>query len=245
MTWLLPAPDARSRMRLFCFHHAGAGAGSFRPWVAPLAAEGVAVSAVQLPGRENRFLEAPYTRLDDALGALVPELTPWLDRPYAFFGHSLGALVAYEAARAVVAAGGPAPVHLHVSGRIAPQLSDPRRRLHRLSDPELLAELRALGGIPAAVLENRELMALTLPVLRADLAVNEGYRHAAGTPLDVPITAFGGSDDPKVQPLELGEWARQTSARFRVCVLPGGHFFTSTALPELLREILGDLAVAV
>jgi medium-chain acyl-[acyl-carrier-protein] hydrolase len=242
--WMLPDPDPSAPLRLFCFHHAGAGASAFRPWIAPLGAAGVAVCAVQLPGRENRFLEPAHTRLAPLLEALLPQLEPHLRRPYALFGHSMGALVAFAAARALRAAGAPGPARLHVSGRIAPQLSDPRGRLHDLPDEDLLAELRVLGGVPAAVLDNRELMALQLPLLRADLAVNETYRHVAEAPLDVPITAFGGIDDPKVDEHELRGWARQTRAGFRLCLLPGGHFFVATALSLLLRDLVTDLPLA-
>jgi medium-chain acyl-[acyl-carrier-protein] hydrolase len=241
---MLPAPDPAAPLRLFCFHHAGAGASTFQPWLAPLASAGVAVCAVQLPGRENRFLEPAHSRLEPLIDALMPQLAPHLDRPFALFGHSMGALVAFEVTRALRATGAPMPAHLHVAGRIAPQLTDPRRRLHNLSDQELLEELRALGGVPRAVLEDRDLMALALPVLRADLAVNETYRHTPAAPLRVPITAFGGTHDPKVREDELRAWERQTYAGFRTCIVPGDHFFVSSALPLVLRDLIADLRVA-
>jgi medium-chain acyl-[acyl-carrier-protein] hydrolase len=242
--WLAAEVDPDASLRLFCFAHAGAGASAYRAWVAPLARAGVAVCPIQLPGRETRFGEPAHARLEPLLDALVPQLEPFLDRPFALFGHSMGALVAFGLARALRAAGGPLPVHLGVSGRIAPQLRDRRRRLHDLPDHELLAELRALGGIPAAALELGELLALTLPVLRADLALNESYRHVDGERLPLPITAFGGDADPKVDAEELRAWEHQTSARFRMRLLPGGHFFVNASLALLLPELLADLAVA-
>ena len=237
--WLLRSP-ADLPVRLFCFSHAGAGASTFGAWAGPLARAGVDVCPVQLPGRENRFREPPHHRLEPLLEALGSALFRHLDRPYALFGHSLGALLAYELAR-VLSAVGLRPERLLVSGRIAPQLRDTRPAMHGLSDTELVAGLRELGGIPDALLDNRELLAMQLPTLRADLAVNETYRHVAGPPLEVPVTAFGGDRDPKVGIAELRAWARTTRAGFRASVLPGGHFFIAGSRNRLLAELCGDL----
>lgn len=241
--WLASEPDHGAPLRLFCFPHAGAGAGAYRAWATPLARAGVAVCAVQPPGRETRFREPLCTRLDTLVDAVVPALAPHLGAPYALFGHSLGALVAFEVARRLRTLGAPPPARLLVSGRIAPQLADTRRRLHDLPEGELLGELQALGGIPPAFLEHRELLALQLPVLRADLALNENYRHPSGEPLAVPISAFGGDRDPKVDERELRAWGEQTEAGFRARLLPGDHFFVSSALPLLLRDVADDLSV--
>jgi medium-chain acyl-[acyl-carrier-protein] hydrolase len=241
---MLVEPDRSAPVRLFCLPHAGAGASVYRPWIAPLGRAGVAVCPVQLPGRENRFTERPHSRLDRLLDALAEQLMPHLDRPFALFGHSMGALVAFGLTRALRALGGPLPVHLSVSGRIAPDVRDSRRRLHDLPDDELLAELRALGGIPPELVAMRELMAIQLPLIRADLALNETYEHNDEAPLPVQITAFGGDADPKVDAAELQAWERQTCAAFRMRILPGGHFFVSSALGRLLPELMADLAVA-
>jgi len=242
--WLMPEPDRSLPVRLFSFPHAGAGAGSYRTWVEPLRTSGVAVCSVQLPGRETRFGEPPYTRLEPLLDALVPALAPYLDVPFALFGHSLGALLAFALTHALRAHGLPQPLELHVSGRVAPQRTDPDRRLHELSERELVAELRALGGLPRAVLDDPGLLALQLKVLRADLAINETHGYAPEPPLDVPITAWAGAADPVADEPSMRAWAQQTRRRFRARTLPGGHFFVSTASGELLALLAADLQVA-
>ena len=243
--WLLPEPPADAALRLFCFSHAGAGASVYRPWVAELAASGVAVCPVQLPGRENRFGEQPFRTLPTLMAALTDALAGYASVPFALFGHSFGALLAYELVRTWRREAGPTPEHLFVSGRIAPHLRDPRDRLHVLPDRELLGHLRSLGGMPAAVLDNAELMTLQLPLLRADLTVNETYvheaRHAAAPRLSVPISAFGGSEDTKVDAEELRAWGAHTSGTFVARFLLGGHFYLQTCRPRLLECVVADL----
>jgi medium-chain acyl-[acyl-carrier-protein] hydrolase len=239
--WLPREPDPAPPLRLFCFPHAGAGASTYRPWVPRLAGDGVQVCPVQLPGRENRFGEPAYQRLEPLLEALVPALTPSLEKPFAFFGHSLGALIAFELARSLRSAGLPAPVHLFVSGRIAPQSRDPRPTLHDQPESALRAALAGLGGMPQAVLDHPALMALQLPLIRADLAVNETYRYVPGPPLDVPISAYGGNRDPKVGEDELRAWEDQAGGDFRARRLPGDHFFVQSSLSLLLHHLLADL----
>jgi medium-chain acyl-[acyl-carrier-protein] hydrolase len=240
-SWLQPQPDPSLPVRLFCLPHAGAGAGAYRDWLDPLRAAGVAVCPIQLPGRETRFGEPLLKRLEDVLGSLIPALTPYLDVPFAVFGHSLGALLAFELTRGLRARGLPVPVALHVSGRIAPQVLDARRRLHALPEAELVSELTALGGIPRAILAEPELMRFSLPVLRADLAINETYRHRPEPPLALPITAWVGDSDPKVSPYEAGQWSEQTQATFQLRILPGGHFFLAAARGLVLRHLVADL----
>ncbi|MGO9958825.1 MAG: thioesterase II family protein [Solirubrobacteraceae bacterium] len=237
----MPAPDRSLPLRLFCFPHAGSGAAAYRSWRRPFANAGVAVCPVQLPGRENRFTEPPYDRLEPLVDELVPALAPHLDAPFAVFGHSMGALLAFAVTRALRSGGLRMPLALHVSGRIAPQLTDPRRPLHDLAESELLAQLRALGGVPPAVLENRELMRLALPTLRADLAINETYRYRQEAPLNVAITAWVGDADPKASPHEVRAWALQTRAQFRAHILTGDHFFVNSARGLLLRHLIADL----
>lgn len=242
--WLAgePAPDAP--MRLFCFPHAGAGPSTYRPWSAALAPAGISVCPIQLPGREARFGEAPVDRWEPIVEAITRSITPHLDRPFALFGHSLGALLAFEVARSLRRRRAPLPAHLYVSGRIAPHLRDPRPLLHVLPDAELIAELTELGGMPALVLDNPELLALHLPVVRADLAVNETYRYRAETPLSTTLTALGGDADPKVQATELAAWAEHTTARFTQRTAPGGHFYLATSLPWIAARMISDLAMS-
>lgn len=240
--WLLREPNRDARLRLFCFPHAGAGASVYRAWSRPLAAEGFDVCPVQLPGRESRLGEPAHLTIIPLVEALVEGIIPYLDRPYALFGHSMGALVAFELARSLRERGAGLPCHLFVSGRIAPQREDPRPKLHDLADVPLLTRLTELGGIPSALRASPELMAFQLPLLRADLAVNEKYQHVSAPPLAVPITAFGGEQDPKTDDAEIRGWAEQTSERFSMRTLPGGHFFVHDSMQLLLRCLVIELS---
>lgn len=242
---LLTTPPHRgAALRLFCFPHAGAGASAYRAWVQALAEDGIAVCPVQLPGRENRLGEQPHREIEPLIGELVAGIASEFDRPYALFGHSMGALVAFELANAVRDRGGLLPVHLFVSGRIAPQLTDTRAKLHALTDSELLARLADLGGIPRELLADEELMAFQLPLLRVDLAVNENYRYLRRPPLPTPITAFCGRRDPKVTETETRAWAAQTVGGFAAHALPGGHFFVQESTRSLLRQIALDVSLS-
>jgi medium-chain acyl-[acyl-carrier-protein] hydrolase len=203
----------------------------------------VEVCPVQVPGRETRFREPAFTRLPPLIEALAESLRPYLDRPFAFFGHSLGALVAYELARRLRRDGGPEPVHLFVSGCAAPQTRTRVTSLHTLPLPEFREELRRLNGTPAAVLQNDELLELLLPTLRADFALCETYAYAAGPPLTYPVCAWGGLGDDTVARQDLEAWRDLTTAPFRLRMVPGDHFFLQGArrllLQGLAQELLG------
>ena len=240
-TWLTnPRPNPRAELRLFCFPYAGRGASVFHRWPAALPAT-VEVRPVQLPGRESRFGEPAFTHFMPVVEALADALRPFLDRPFAFFGHSMGALVAFGLARELRRQGAAAPAGLLVSGRRAPQVPARARPLHRLSDDELVAKLAARGGLVPEVRQNRELLALMLPVLRADLAVCEAYTYLAEPPLSCPITAYGGWEDPQASQDDLRAWGEQTAARFRLRMFVGSHFFVHSAEPKVLEALAGDL----
>lgn len=232
---LVPRPIAQPRMRLFCFHHAGGSAASFQGWGAELPPD-VEVCAVQLPGRGTRFGEAPFTRMDALLDALEQPLEPRLDAPFALFGHSMGALVAFELARRLRRRNGPGgrPSHLFVAAFGAPQIPSSEPVAHALPDAQFLAELSRYGGIPESVLGEPELLELFLPIVRADFEVLETYRHAPDEPLEVPISVFGGVDDAMNPPDQLEAWRAQTRGDFTRRMLPGDHFFIQSARDELL-----------
>ncbi len=176
-----------ARARLFCLAHAGGGASFFRPWAAALPSH-IELCAVQLPGREQRFAEPCFEALEPLLDALIPALTPLFDWPFALFGHSLGALVAFELARRLEAAGTP-PLGLAASAFRAPHLPA-ERRLSELPDTEFVAEIAGLGGMPGELLDHPELLETILPALRADFAIAERYRFAPGPKLAVPVAAM-------------------------------------------------------
>lgn len=210
--------------------------------MARLAAQaGIEVCPVQLPGREQRHHEQPYSRISALVGALADVLGPYLDRPFALFGHSMGALVAYELARQLRREGRPGPAHLAVSAMRAPQLPDPEPPLHWLPDARLVERLRTINGTPPAMLDDPETLALYLPALRADLALVETYVHASEPPLDCPITAFGGDADATVPPDALAAWESRTQAGFALETLPGDHFFVNQSRTELLAALTRSL----
>jgi surfactin synthase thioesterase subunit len=241
--WLVrPAPRPAARARLFCFPHAGGGGSAYRAWAAGLPAA-LDVCAVQLPGRESRLRERPIPSLRAIVDALVPAVESQLDRPFAFFGHSMGAVLAAEVSRALVGRGAPAPAHLFVSSRRPPHLPPSEPPLHVLSDREFLAELgRRYGGLPAEVLRHAELVELLLPSLRADIEALETHRAPPRPPLPCPISAFGGSDDRFATREQLEAWRSETSGAFRVRIFPGGHFYVDARRAEVLADVGATLA---
>ncbi|MEV6569034.1 thioesterase II family protein [Streptomyces kronopolitis] len=234
--WLrgLGSREHTARQRLFVFPHAGAGASAYR--LAAYLPETVEVCTVQLPGRETRFAEPALTSLDEAVTALAPHLADHTDLPYAFFGHSMGALIAFESARRLRALGTRLPDHLFLSGMRAPGLPD-RDPRHTLPDDELLATAD-FGGVDAEVQE------LLLPLLRADLTLCETYTPRAEAPLPCPLTVLAGSDDDSVDRTELAGWREHTSADCAVHLFPGApHLYVRGAERQLAEMITRTLPV--
>ncbi|BFV59652.1 hypothetical protein KCMC57_up47560 [Kitasatospora sp. CMC57] len=221
--------------RLFCLPYAGGGASVFRDWAAALPAD-IEPWAVQLPGREDRLGTPPLRRMGEVLNVLVPELIPHLDRPFALFGHSMGALVAWNLARSLRRMEAGSPVRLFVSGCVPPQVREATTH-HTGTDQELLAKLRSWSATPEAVLADPELMQLLLPVVRADIEVVETYRFTEGPLLDCPVTAFAGTGEESAGGAALPRWGELTSGEFDLRMFPGGHFFLHSARPDVLAEI--------
>jgi medium-chain acyl-[acyl-carrier-protein] hydrolase len=227
-------------VRLFCLPYAGGSARSYLPWSRQLT-DTAEVAPLELPGRGERIRELPCDRMGPLLDDLLPRIARAADEPFALFGHSLGAVIAYELARRLRDRHGIQPVRLFVSAHRAPHLPLRERRITHLPDDAFAAHLRDLGGTPAEVFDSPDLMRLLMPVLRADFALSEGYGHPAGDPLDCPITAFGGTHDPDVSVEELGAWQRHTRDRCRVRMLDGDHFFLQTAQKQLLQAVREEL----
>lgn len=236
----LPRPNPTARVRLFCFPFAGAGASVFYTWPQTLPAE-VEVVPVQLPGRESRLMEKPYTAMPELVEKLGEVLEPYLDMPFAFFGHSNGAIMSFELARKFRREGRAMPLHLFLSGRPASHLPSRHPEIHHLPEPEFIEQLRRLEGTPEEVLANREIMQLLIPLLRADFALAETYKHVPEPPLDVPVSAYGGVKDKDVSEEESAAWAEHTTGPFHLKMFPGGHFFINENRPLVLAELVREL----
>lgn len=229
-----------ARLRLFCLPYAGGSASIFRTWAAHLP-ETVDVCPVQLPGRGARLQEAPFEQFSSLVGAVATAIAPYLDMPFAFFGHSLGGLVAFEIIHRIRVEHLRLPVHLIVSGCTAPRLGIRRRVLSTQPEQELVKELRYLNGTPSTLLENGEFLALTLPSLRADFALYESYRYTPRAPLECPITGFGGMQDREADRQQLEPWGEETRSEFSLHLLRGDHFFLHSAETTLLALITRHL----
>lgn len=237
-----PLRDGRdsAALRLFVFPYAGGGASAFREWSSGLP-ESVSVLPLQPPGREQRLGEAAYSTMEDLVGEALKAMEPLLDRPFAFYGHSLGALVAYEAIRTLRGRGAALPAHLFASGSRAPHTSLKCAQIHDLEGEAFLERLRELGGTPPAVLDSAELMDLFSPMLRADLRISETYLNDDPDPLAVPLTTLGGTEDEEVGRERLEAWSAQTSAAFDLHWLPGDHFFLHSSESDVLSIVAAAL----
>jgi medium-chain acyl-[acyl-carrier-protein] hydrolase len=233
-----PSPDAA--LRLFCFPYAGGAANIYRSWSRKLQPS-VEVCPVQPPGRGSRLQEPPFTKVSDLVEAAATALRPYFDKPFALFGHSMGAIIAFELARYLRREQGPTPARLFISGRPAPQLNKSERPIYNLPQSELKEELRRLNGTPPEVLEHPELMELMLPLLRADFSVCDTYVYTDEPPLDCGIVAFGGLRDRGVPREKLEAWREQTDGPFAIRMFPGDHFFIHADETLLLRSLARDL----
>ncbi|MFB3778468.1 MAG: alpha/beta fold hydrolase [Bryobacteraceae bacterium] len=232
---------AEVTLRLFCFPAAGGGTSAFRNWAAAFPPD-VAVTPARLPGRENRLAETPFRQMAPLVDAIGEALLPHLDRRFALFGHSMGAAVAFELARWLRRRGQPSPVALLVAGARAPRFRLGHVPPPEPSEEELLRELDRLEGVPADVRQNPDLLRLVLPPLRTDTALYRSYVYSEEAPLDLPIRAYGGADDPNISREHLEAWARETTGDFSVRMFAGGHFFLHTNQTEFLTALSADLA---
>jgi surfactin synthase thioesterase subunit len=235
-------PDAA--LRLFGFPHGGGGPQSFREWSRQLP-EHIELYALSLPGRGSRLPEPPMTSMDDLTPPLLQALLNLIDKPFVFFGHSMGAMIAFELTRQLQQGGFPLPLHLFVSAHKAPHMAHGDAPMHRLPDAELVALLRRLGLVPEEALDTPELINLILPPLKADYQLSETYRCPAHAHLSVPITAMGGRDDILATTNDLQRWADCTDT-FALHLFDGDHFYTQSCRDDVLqaldRTIAADMA---
>lgn len=228
------------KLRLFCFPYAGGGAGIYRTW-AHLLPSYIDVFAAQLPGRETRTREQPFTRMAHLIEAITPVIHTLADQPFAFFGHSMGTMIAWELACEMKRRYGREPVHLFVAGRRAPHVPETSPPIHNLPEPQFMDELIRYNGLPEEVMEHVELMEFKEPLLRADFELCETYSCQPDFRLSCPITAFGGLEDPDETRELLEPWRELTTRFCKVHMLPGDHFFLKTSEQRLIQMLSEEL----
>ena len=234
----------RAPARVYCFHGAGGSAYQFREWSSGLPSS-LEVCALQLPGRHSRLKDAPFLQVEPLVASLVDETGPALDRPFVFFGHSMGATLAFEVARELHRRRMPLPDTMVVAARRAPHLSTEEPAMHALPDRELVAEVQTrYGAIPEDVAASPELLSLVLPRLRADVTLSETYEYRVGGRLPLPIVAMGGRADAHVAEEGLAGWQEHTDRAFALHMLPGGHFFFQDDERHFLKTLAGVFAGA-
>jgi surfactin synthase thioesterase subunit len=235
---LAPQPTLPAARTLVCFHYAGGSAQAFYPWRAECASRCTLVAA-ELPGRGRRPRAPLIGSIVEAAEGFALSYARMPRTEVVFFGHSLGALVAFETVRAIERMRLPGPERLIVSCRAAPGSGQSLASLPDLSDAALVKYLENLEGTPEAVLKSEALMKFALPVLRADLKLIYDYKFSPTPKLNIPIDVIGTIED-KWAPIEvLLEWRRVTHAEFCLRMIPGGHFAPISS-PSLILDLLGS-----
>jgi medium-chain acyl-[acyl-carrier-protein] hydrolase len=245
MQWIeFYKPNNKSKVRLFCFHHGGGGASAFYKWADKLP-ETIELGAVQLPGRENRFDEPLLQNMEEVIHGLLKNFDSYLGKPYIFFGHSMGAKISFELARALRNLNLPLPSHLVVSGCGAPHLPSDRPPIHALPDHEFISQLLIYNGIPPEIINNKEdLINLYLPIIKADFKILENYEFKIEEALPCNIVAIHGREDSTVEEENILEWKYHTAYNFRYFSTSGDHFFIKSAQNEVLNIIIQSLREA-
>ena len=234
-------PRPQAQYRLFCFHYAGGSASAFFKWSQQLPVF-IEVCAIQLPGREQRLGEPILTNISMIVTAIGEALQQnGMDKPFAFFGHSMGSLISFEVARYLRRHQLALPFHLLISGARGPELVDPRSPVHVLPDEEMLDEIdRRYQAIPKEIRHHEELMRLLLPTIRGDFTIVETYNYTIEAPLPCPISVFGGLADDVAQD-ELMAWQNYTRKDFKIRMFPGGHFFIRSAERFVIDAVVREL----
>jgi surfactin synthase thioesterase subunit len=240
--YVYPRANPDAEIRLFFFPYAGGGPAAFSKWLNELPGDMEGYIA-HYPGRGSRYREPPINCLTILVEGLYQAIQSLLDKPFAFFGHSLGGLAAFELSRQLWQQNLPQPQILFISACGAPHLPDPHPPIHTLPDAEFIKALKKLNGIPTEVANHSELMELLLPTLRADFQIVESYQYTPNNPpLNIPIIAFGGLDDQRVIKEHLEGWALYTISRFESHYFPGDHFFINTARESIIDFIATELS---
>jgi surfactin synthase thioesterase subunit len=229
------------RRRIFCFPYAGAGAAIFRTWVDFLPSD-IEVCVPLLPGRDARINEAPISEMAPLIQSLIGQIAPRLTLPYAMFGHSMGAFIAFDLAHEISRRGLREPSHLFMSAQRGPSLPYLQTPIFDLPDDRFLASvITRYKSIPKPVMEQKQFMRVLLRILRADFTLVEDYKYRGRAKLACPITVFGGLDDSPITTAQLQAWSLETSDRCTLHLVPGGHFFIDSARAELLALVRQEL----
>jgi medium-chain acyl-[acyl-carrier-protein] hydrolase len=226
-----PVPNAS--MRLFCFPYAGGSAQIFQDWCDSLPAE-IEVIGIQYPGRGSRFIDPLISSTADMVSAILPQIMPVLDKPFVFFGHSNGALVSFELARALQAKGVRQQTHHFLSAKRAIHLPYTRKPMCNLPDDEFVVELENLGGTPTEILAQKELMELFMPILRADFSLSETFSYPQGDKLQCEATLMYGEQDEDVPTADVMSWQDLIESKVSSKSFSGGHFFVNSQKEEVL-----------
>lgn len=223
---------------MLCLHHAGGNAAMFRDWprLLPPAIDPI---AVQLPGRADRSDEPPFHEMTELVDSLVEAVEPLLDQPITFLGASMGARVGWSLAHGLRERAMPMPRALYVSASAAPS-HDRQVRGWNGPDEGLVRYMKELGGTPSLLLEDRELRGEIVATLRADLTVLSTHTYQPKVLLDIPITAFAGAADEECSPQQMEPWGAETTGRFVMNVIDGGHFFDSHAVRQVIDVLVAD-----
>lgn len=241
-SWFEDLQEAREGVaRLFCFPYAGGSAQVFRSWQRSLKPE-ISLSLAHLPGRGTRISERPFTGLGSLAGVIATEIADHIRGPFAFWGHSMGALISFELARELRRRGQPSPFGLFISGRSAPHIPNTDLPASNLPEKEFIAELRRLNGTPEELLTNPEMRDVFLPIIRADFEMVESYKYETEDPLECPIRAYGGLQDTTVPSDDLRQWSKHTSSRCEVRMFPGDHFFVHSCASEVIHALRDDVS---
>jgi medium-chain acyl-[acyl-carrier-protein] hydrolase len=224
-----------AELRLFCFPYAGGSTAIFSSWWKSLPSF-VQVVPIQLPGRGNRLQEQPWRRIDQLADAITEDLLPvFEEKVFAFYGHSMGAVLSFEVAKRLARRNAVQPEFLIISGRRAPHIPDDDPPTYKLPREEFIEDLKRLNGTPIEVFESAELMELLEPVLRADFEAIETYQYSPSPPLECPFVLMGGVDDTEVKREFIEGWRIHTTSVCSMNMFPGGHFFLNSHKEQFLK----------
>lgn len=234
--WISSIRNDDVNYRLFCFPFAGAGSNVYRSWISDLSPE-IDVCPIQLPGRENRMNEKAIDNVHDMASQIATEIEPYTDVPFAFFGHCIGALIAYELVVTMQKLNMNTPDHIYLSAFRSPEYTNPNRELYQLDDAEFKSEIKEYGGFSDYILNNDEIMKTIMPMLRADFALHENYRYPGNESVECPISLLCGDQDHIVKKEHMQNWSNVSNHDVNLTMISGGHFFINERKEDILNLI--------